>query len=96
MSSNDIEIKGKERRLLDHVSWWVKPGTLTQLMGASGAGKTTLFDVLAQRTTVGVVTGDMLVNGRPLRPTFSERLVMFSNRVSPMTSSPYLSEFIDC
>ncbi|CAK7216309.1 hypothetical protein SCUCBS95973_002769 [Sporothrix curviconia] len=60
----DIEIKGKERRLLDHVSGWVKPGTLTALMGVSGAGKTTLLDVLAERTTMGVITGDMFVNGK--------------------------------
>ena len=45
----DISIKGEPRRLLDGVSGWVKPGTLTALMGVSGAGKTTLLDVLAQR-----------------------------------------------
>lgn len=45
----DISIKGEPRRLLDHVSGWVKPGTLTALMGVSGAGKTTLLDALAQR-----------------------------------------------
>ncbi|KFG82824.1 ATP-binding cassette transporter ABC1 [Metarhizium anisopliae] len=66
----DIEIKGEPRRLLDHVSGWVKPGTLTALMGVSGAGKTTLLDALAQRTTMGVITGDMLVNGKPLDPSF--------------------------
>ncbi|KAK0723567.1 hypothetical protein B0T26DRAFT_750832 [Lasiosphaeria miniovina] len=57
------ESKDGRRCLLDQVGGWVKPGTLTALMGASGAGKATLLDVLAQRTTVGVVTGDMLVNG---------------------------------
>lgn len=41
----DIPIKKETRRLLDHVSGWVKPGTLTALMGTSGAGKTTLLDV---------------------------------------------------
>ncbi|KAG5925530.1 hypothetical protein E4U42_004205 [Claviceps africana] len=66
----DIEIKGEPRRLLDHVSGWVRPGTLTALMGVSGAGKTTLLDALAQRTTMGVITGDMLVNGRPLDRSF--------------------------
>ncbi|KAG6123477.1 hypothetical protein E4U13_005964 [Claviceps humidiphila] len=66
----DIEIKGQPRRLLDHVSGWVKPGTLTALMGVSGAGKTTLLDALAQRTTMGVITGDMLVNGKPLDASF--------------------------
>lgn len=66
----DIHIKQEERRLLDNVSGWVKPGTLTALMGVSGAGKTTLLDVLAQRTTMGVITGDMFVNGRPLDASF--------------------------
>jgi len=28
----DIKIKGEERRILDHVDGWVKPGTLTALM----------------------------------------------------------------
>lgn len=66
----DITIKGEPRRLLDHVSGFVKPGTLTALMGVSGAGKTTLLDVLAQRTTMGVITGDMFVNGKPLDASF--------------------------
>nr|CBL51483.1 hypothetical protein [Colletotrichum graminicola] len=69
----DIEIKGEPRRLLDNVSGWVKPGTLTALMGVSGAGKTTLLDVLAQRTTMGVITGDMLVNGKPLDASFQRK-----------------------
>ncbi|KAH8664556.1 ABC-2 type transporter-domain-containing protein [Xylariales sp. PMI_506] len=66
----DIEIKGQPRRLLDNVSGWVKPGTLTALMGVSGAGKTTLLDVLAQRTSIGVITGGMFVNGKPLDAGF--------------------------
>lgn len=60
----DIKIKKEDRRLLDRVDGWVKPGTLTALMGVSGAGKTTLLDVLASRVTMGVVTGQMLVDGR--------------------------------
>lgn len=69
----DIKIKGEPRRLLDNVSGWVKPGTLTALMGVSGAGKTTLLDVLAQRVSMGVVTGDMLVSGRPLDASFQRK-----------------------
>ncbi|ODV86673.1 hypothetical protein CANARDRAFT_6249 [[Candida] arabinofermentans NRRL YB-2248] len=60
----EVQIKTETRRILDHVDGWVKPGTLTALMGASGAGKTTLLDVLANRVTMGVVTGDMFVNGK--------------------------------
>ena len=69
----DITIKGEPRRLLDHVSGWVRPGTLTALMGVSGAGKTTLLDALAQRVTTGVITGDMLVNGGPLDTSFQRK-----------------------
>ncbi|KAK6527806.1 GTPase-activating protein [Orbilia ellipsospora] len=66
----DITVAGEKRRLLDGVSGWVKPGTLTALMGVSGAGKTTLLDCLAQRMKIGVLTGDMLVNGKPLAASF--------------------------
>ncbi|KAI1333509.1 ABC-2 type transporter-domain-containing protein [Xylariaceae sp. FL0016] len=66
----DIKIKGEPRRILDHVDGWVKPGTLTALMGVSGAGKTTLLDTLASRITTGVITGDMLVDGRPRDMSF--------------------------
>ncbi|KAL4861602.1 hypothetical protein BDV12DRAFT_203849 [Aspergillus spectabilis] len=71
--SYDIEIKGEPRRLLDNISGWVKPGTLTALMGVSGAGKTTLLDVLAHRTSMGVITGDMFVNGRELDASFQRK-----------------------
>lgn len=36
----------------------------------SGAGKTTLLDVLASRTTTGVITGNMLVDGRQRDSSF--------------------------
>ncbi|ORY85493.1 putative ABC transporter [Protomyces lactucae-debilis] len=62
--------KGHQKQLLDHVSGWVKPGQLTCLVGSSGAGKTTLLNTLAQRQTTGVVTGDMLVDGRELPSAF--------------------------
>ena len=40
-------------------------------MGASGAGKTTCLDVLAKRKNIGVVRGDILVNGHPTGPDFA-------------------------
>ncbi|KAJ5515061.1 CDR ABC transporter [Penicillium fimorum] len=69
----DIHIKKEERRILDHVDGWVKPGTCTALMGVSGAGKTTLLDVLATRVTMGVVSGEMLVDGRPRDQSFQRK-----------------------
>lgn len=69
----DIKIKGEPRRILNHIDGWVKPGTLTALMGVSGAGKTTLLDVLADRVTMGVVTGEMLVDGRMRDDSFQRK-----------------------
>jgi len=40
-------------------------------MGASGAGKTTCLDVLAQRKNIGVVSGDILIDGRALDADFA-------------------------
>ncbi|KAF4334094.1 ABC transporter CDR4 [Fusarium beomiforme] len=57
----DIKIKGKTRRILSDVNGWVQPGKLTALMAS--AGKTTLLDVLADRVSMGVINGDILVNG---------------------------------
>eukprot|EP00958_Prasinococcus_capsulatus_P026109 scaffold4595_cov415-Prasinococcus_capsulatus_cf.AAC.7 len=39
--------------LLKGVNFVVQPATVTALMGASGAGKTTLIDVIAKRKTQG-------------------------------------------
>lgn len=69
----DVKIKKETRQILDHVDGWVKPGTCTALMGVSGAGKTTLLDVLATRVTMGVVTGEMLVDGRPRDQSFQRK-----------------------
>ena len=68
-----IPYEGATRQLLCSVQGYVKPGTMTALMGESGAGKTTLLNVLAQRINFGTITGDMLVNGRPLDSSFKRR-----------------------
>lgn len=59
----DVPVPGGTRRLLTNVFGYVRPGELTALMGASGAGKTTLLDVLASRKNIGVIHGDVLVDG---------------------------------
>jgi len=65
-----IPYKKGERKLLQGVNGYIRPGRLIALMGASGAGKTTLLNILAQRHSIGVVTGEFLVDGGPLPKSF--------------------------
>uniref|UniRef100_H3GFN6 ABC transporter domain-containing protein n=2 Tax=Phytophthora ramorum TaxID=164328 RepID=H3GFN6_PHYRM len=50
-------------QILKGVSGFARPGFMTALMGSSGAGKTTLMDVIAHRKPGGSVRGRILLNG---------------------------------
>lgn len=64
----EMKAKGVQEdrlELLKSVSGSFRPGVLTALMGVSGAGKTTLMDVLAGRKTGGYIEGSIMINGYP-------------------------------
>ncbi|KAL7580109.1 hypothetical protein ACA910_012870 [Epithemia clementina (nom. ined.)] len=57
---------GSEKlRLLHSINGIFQPGRMCALMGSSGAGKTTLMDVIAIRKQTGEVAGEVRVNGWP-------------------------------
>ncbi|CAI9755629.1 unnamed protein product [Fraxinus pennsylvanica] len=65
-----LELKGQgspedRLQLLVNVTGAFRPGVLTALIGVSGAGKTTLMDVLAGRKTGGYIKGSIYISGYP-------------------------------
>ncbi|KAI9006388.1 P-loop containing nucleoside triphosphate hydrolase protein, partial [Hyaloraphidium curvatum] len=53
---------------------FARPGESLAILGASGAGKTTLVDILSQRKSLGQITGEVLVNGQKPDAFFKKRL----------------------
>lgn len=66
-------VGGKE--VLRDVSGLVKPGQIMAIMGASGAGKTSLLDILARRHKSGAVHGNIYINGRTISHSEYKRVV---------------------
>lgn len=65
-------VQDRKLQLLRGVTGSFRPGVLTALMGESGAGKTTLMDVLAGRKTGGYIEGDIRISGHPkVQETFA-------------------------
>ncbi|KAG0495112.1 hypothetical protein HPP92_006106 [Vanilla planifolia] len=67
-------VTGNKIQLLRGVSGAFRQGILTALMGESGAGKTTLMDVLAGRKTGGQVDGDIWIAGYPKKQSTFARI----------------------
>lgn len=58
--------KRNRKVLLESVSGSALGGRMLSLMGASGAGKTTMLNALSGRAPYATVTGGVLLNGQPL------------------------------
>ncbi|KAG9442028.1 hypothetical protein H6P81_017882 [Aristolochia fimbriata] len=62
---------GDTQRVLEGLTGYAEPGSLTALMGPSGSGKSTLLDALAGRlATNAFQSGAVLLNGRKTKLSF--------------------------
>ncbi|KAL7751154.1 hypothetical protein RI367_003359 [Sorochytrium milnesiophthora] len=77
----EIEVgSGKKkavRHILKDVSAKFGRGRLTVILGASGAGKTSLLNVVAGETKLGVLTGSLFINGQPSTGTTMKEVSAF-------------------
>lgn len=67
-------------------------GSLTALMGPSGAGKTSLLDVLAGRRGGMLVGGELLVNGAPATPSLLRGTVGYVTQEDVLPASSTVFE----
>ena len=58
-----LQLNSNGQAVLKGVNGTLQSGSVTALMGPSGAGKTTFLNTLSGRATYGKVTGEMLING---------------------------------
>lgn len=89
-----VPYRGGQRQLLHNVHGYAKPGVMVALMGASGAGKTTLLNTLSQRQKMGVVSGEMFVDGRPLGSEF-QRITGFVEQMDLHDMTATIREAIE-
>ncbi|XP_057426553.1 putative white-brown complex homolog protein 30 isoform X2 [Lotus japonicus] len=60
-----LTLKGKRKHLLRCVTGKIMPGRVSAVMGPSGAGKTTFLSALAGKARGCLMSGSILINGKP-------------------------------
>ncbi|XP_027179658.1 pleiotropic drug resistance protein 2-like [Coffea eugenioides] len=78
-------------QLLRDISGAFRPSILTALVGVSGAGKTTLMDVLAGRKTGGYIEGSISISGYPKNQETFARVSGYCEQND--IHSPYVTVF---
>jgi len=71
---------------LNNVSGYVRPGQLLAIMGPSGAGKTTMLNLLAGRSHNQKISGEVLINGKTITHRDFKEVTGFVTQVCRIVS----------
>ncbi|KAJ3536534.1 hypothetical protein NM208_g6676 [Fusarium decemcellulare] len=82
------------KQILAGIQGICKPGEVTAIMGASGAGKTTFLDILARKNKRGQVQGDFYVNGEKVNDHDYKNVVGFVDQEDTMLPTLTVHETI--
>lgn len=82
------------KRILAGIQGICRPGEVTAIMGASGAGKTTFLDILARKNKRGQVNGDFYVNGEKVNDHDFKNVVGFVDQEDTMLPTLTVHETI--
>lgn len=92
--------QGESRTVLDSLTGFAEPGSLTALMGPSGSGKSTLLDALSGRLAANAFSsGSILLNGRKTKLSFGTAVsasscYKFLEKKSPFLLKAALFQFL--
>ncbi|KAG6014925.1 hypothetical protein E4U54_004598 [Claviceps lovelessii] len=86
------QLNGKN--ILSNIIGTCRPGEVTAIMGASGAGKTTFLDILARKNKRGLVEGDFFVNGMKVHDSEYKKVVGFVDQEDTMLPTLTVHETI--
>ncbi|EFW15880.1 ABC transporter [Coccidioides posadasii str. Silveira] len=82
------------RQILSGIRGIARPGQVTAIMGASGAGKTTFLDILARKNKRGTVQGEFYVNGEKVDDSEYRSVVGFVDQEDTMLPTLTVHETI--
>ncbi|EAS29262.3 ABC transporter [Coccidioides immitis RS] len=82
------------RQILSGIRGIARPGQVTAIMGASGAGKTTFLDILARKNKRGTVQGEFYVNGEKVDDNEYRSVVGFVDQEDTMLPTLTVHETI--
>ncbi|KAI8836623.1 P-loop containing nucleoside triphosphate hydrolase protein [Chytridium lagenaria] len=84
----------KEKPILKSISGVFRPGRFTAIMGASGAGKTSFLNVIAGEAKVGMISGEILINGQPVTSSAIKKISGFVFQEDVILSTMTVKEAI--